>query len=108
MIPCPLCGIVLPQCAVTIHADSCVGTSGTMKPLAEVPKHVQPNAFSRCNEAQLFKDGIPLTQEGCDDMAILNTGGCNYDNGGPSVSQLTEESIRVHVSNTCTYLSYQL
>ena len=96
MIPCPLCGIVLPRSAVIIHAGSCVGTSDTMQPLAEVPKHVQLNAFSRRNEAQLYKDGIPSTVKDCTDVAILNTNDCKK--GVPHVTLQTTEGIHVHVS----------
>ena len=101
MIPCPLCGIVLPRSAVIIHAGSCVGTtctSSTMQPQVEVPKHVHLNAFSRHNEAQLHKHGIPLTKKRCAGVAILNIGGCNEDNGGPPVTPQTAKGINIHVS----------
>ena len=70
-------------------------TSAIMQPPVEVPIQVQPDAH---NEAQLNKDGIPLTHEGCVEVA-LNRDGSYKDNGGHHVMipPLTAESIHVPI-----------
>ena len=95
-MPCPLCGIVLPQSALIIHAGSCVGTSDTLQSLVQVPIQVQPDAFARKNDTQLNNDGILLTQQGCIDMALFNRDGCNEDHGGHHV-HVGNTLLRVHI-----------
>lgn len=95
-----------PGCSESLTKKDIVPTvtSPAMQPFVEVPKRVGLFAFSRKNEAQLNEDGIPLTQEDCADVAILNRNGCIEDNGGTHITSLTAEGSHLHVSNRCIAL----